>query len=216
MSNTRKSGTVATGGLVTTGPLFIGCVHVFDNAASAVLERVRPDGRIGKDNHAKIAESIAEKRAALQAENYTTPLRRLNHAVVLSSDERLFECSGMDTAVQLMNFLSALRPGAPVPPGVHPAQLVGFNVEENLSIAAFNSAVDGVIPPYWAWNWDQRAPNWFLDPYKFICVTKEARDLVPLRDVLDRVKYPADVEISSALGAASAARYLSQCTGLCL
>lgn len=153
----------------------------------------------------------------MRAENFTVPLRRLNAAVVLSADDKLFEYSGMDTAVQLMNYLSNLRPDFKEPGfNAYPAGLFGFNIEENLTIAAFNCAVDGVTPPYWAWNCDHRAPNWFLDPYKHLCGSKDARDLVPLREFLDRFNYPAEIEIASALGSAVAARFLAQTLGLCL
>lgn len=196
----------------TDGTLYIGCVHAFDSSARAVLDRVRPDARL--TDPVKIADSIATRRAAIQTDSIIPPLRQVVHAVVLNRDDKLFEYSGDDTAVQLMEFLSDFSPGTEGGSAGRPAGLVGFNVEENLTIAAFNSATAGRVPPYWAWNCDYRAPNWFLDPYKYLCTTKDARDLVPLRDVLDRVSFPADSEHTSALGAAVAARYLTLALGL--
>ncbi len=197
----------------TSGILFIGCVHAFDGAARAVLDRVRPDARL--TDPVKVADSIAQRRAAIQNDSILPPLRQVTHAVVLDRENKLFEHSGDDAGVQLMEFLSDFRPDNVDNYHLRPAGLIGFNVEENLTIAAFNAASSGRIPPYWAWNCDHRVPNWFLDPYKYLCSTKEARDLVPVRDMLDRVGFPVESEHTSALGSAVAARHLAHALGLC-
>jgi hypothetical protein len=158
---------------------------------------------------------VRDKWNDFQTTNRASPLRRTIGFVVLDGDGPIKMHQGDDAGVQLMNLLSEICPAPYASPMRHPAGLVGFDIHSALSIAAFDSAAAGFPPPYWAWNSDQRAPNWFLDPYRYICATSSDREIITVRDVLARCGWPEEKNIETPLGEAEAARYLAQALGLC-
>lgn len=202
-----------------TAPLYIATQHIFSTpCAQRYFEAIKPDGRLSKadtpEAAEKRAESVREKWGEFQTTNRAAPLRRTIGCTVLDGEGLLFTHQGDDAGVRLMNFLHDIFPGEDAP-NYHPAKLVGFGVQDALAIAAFDSAAAGFPPAYWAWNADHRAPNYTLDPYKYVCTTSGARDIIPVEDVLERCGWGRDRNIQTTLGEAEAARHLAKALGLC-